>query len=265
MLVAMPARRQIAVAAPATVMAVALASLIWPSGATSARPCQTLDPKTQRPLRAVLTLDDQAAVTNRTLERSTRERTLSLVFRISHCVLYDAKPRPSLLTVPAKGGDDLPHNALTVEQAFVNGSTLFLLLQIHPKQIDPGTYNSFVIATAPYLGANRTAVTVSRSEDAEWKVLLVGLLAAISGLVWLLVLAIPVVDSSAFKSWRTLALCFLAITAGVYAAATNYYGQEVWTFSDNIWGLTTAAFVAASSGSIAAVLIGSKSGRSGSR
>jgi hypothetical protein len=62
---------------------------------------------------------------------------------------------------------------------------------------------------------------------------------------------------------RTIALCTLAVGARIYAAATNYYSQEVWTFNDNIRSLATAAFVAASSGSIAAVLIGSKSGRSG--
>jgi hypothetical protein len=243
---------------------VTLVGVMSPAEATAAndRPCGTLDATGKR-VQAVLTLDEQAAVTNRAMRRSTKERTLSLVFSIKGCSLFEAKPLPTLLFIPAKGGDDLPGGALTLERAAVDGSTLFLILQIHPKEIEPGTYNSFVIAQARYLGSNHTPVTVSRSEDEDWKVLLVGTLAAFCGLGWLLILALPVVDASAFKSWRTVALCTLAVGAGIYAAATNYYSQEVWTFNDNIRGLATAAFVAASSGSIAAVLIGSKSGRSG--
>jgi hypothetical protein len=45
---------------------------------------------------------------------------------------------------------------LTVKHADVNGSTLFLILQIHTKKLDPGAYSSFVIAKAPYLGGNQT-------------------------------------------------------------------------------------------------------------
>jgi hypothetical protein len=180
------------------------------------------------------------------------------------CILSIPQPPPKLLVLPAKGGDELPEGALTVKRAAVDveGSTLFVILQIHPRKLDPGTYTSFVIAQARYLGSNQTPIVVSRSENAAWKVLLVGTLAAVAGLVWLLILALPAVDASAFKSWRTVVLGAVAIVAGIYAAANNYYSQEVWTFSENVRGLATAAFVAASSGSIAAILIGSKTGKS---
>jgi hypothetical protein len=259
-------RRLSVVTGPAIVMVVALASLIWPAKATSAAPpCGSVKPPTFQPVRPVLTLDQEEAVTNRALKHSTEARTLSLVFSIKGCPLLIPQPRPSLLVLPAKGGDELPEGALTLKRVVVDvdGSTLFLVLQIHPTKLDPGTYNGFVIANARYLGSNQTPVTVSRSENAAWKVLLVGTLAAFAGLAWLLILALPTVDASAFKSGRTVVLGAVAVVAGVYAAANNYYSQEVWTFSDNVRGLATAAFVAASSGSIAAVLIGSKAGKSG--
>jgi hypothetical protein len=259
-------RRLSAVTGLAIVIVVALSSLIWSAKATTAPlPCGSVRPKTFRYVRPVLTLDQEEAVTNRALKRSTEERTLSLVFSIKGCPLYIPQPPPSLFFLPAQGGDELPDGALTLKRAFVavDGSTLFLTLQIHPTKLDPGTYSSYVIANARYLGNNRTAVTVSRSESAAWKVLLVGTLAALAGLAWLLILALPTVDASAFKSGRTVVLGAVAVAAGVYAAANNYYSQEVWTFSENVRGLATAAFVAASSGSIAAILIGSKTGKSG--
>lgn len=264
--VAFPRRPRV-VTGPAVVMVVAIASLIWSAKAeTAALPCGALNPRASfQPVRPVLTLDQEEAVTHRALKRSTGERTLSLVFSIKGCPLYIPQPRPSLLVLPAQGGDELPDGALTLKRVVVDvdGSTVFIILQIHPTKLDPGTYNSFVIARAPYLGSNQTAVTVSRSENAAWKVLLVGTLAAFAGLAWLLILALPTVDASAFKSGRTVVLGAVAVAAGVYAAANNYYSQEVWTFSENVRGLATAAFVAASSGSIAAILIGSKTDKSG--
>jgi hypothetical protein len=247
-------------------MVVALASLICSAkGTTAALPCGSLKPKGFQRVRPVLTLDQTEAVTHRALKRSTEERTLSLVFSIKGCPLYIPQPPPSLLVLPAKGGLELPDGALTLKRAAVDvdGSRLFVLLQIHPTKLHPGTYNSIVIANARYLGSNHTPVTVSRSENAAWKVLLIGTLAALAGLGWLLILALPAVDASAFKSWRTVVLGAVAVVAGIYAAANNYYSQEVWTFSENVRGLATAAFVAASSGSIAAVLIGSKTDKSG--
>jgi hypothetical protein len=257
-------RRPIVVTGPAIIVVVALASLIWSANGTAALLCGTLTPKTFQRVRPVLILKEEEAVTDRALKRSMGEKTLSLVFTIKGCSLTIPQPPPSLLILPAQGGDELPEGALTLKRAVVDvdGSTFFLILQIHPAKLDPGTYNSFVIAKAHYLGSNQTPVVISRSENAAWKVLLVGTLAAVAGLAWLLILALPVVDASAFKSWRTVVLGGVAIVAGVYAAANNYYSQEVWTFGENIRGLAAAAFVAASSGSIAAILIGSKTGKS---
>jgi hypothetical protein len=224
--------------------------------ARAAVTCGQKDPTTGEPARAVLTLDDKNAVTNRDLKRSTKEKTLSLIFTFTGCELREASPPPTLLVLPAKGGDDLPDDALTVKRAEVDGSSFFLILQIHPKRMDPGTFNSIVIARAPYLASNRTPVTVSRSEDAAWKVLGVGALAALAGLVWLLVLKVPALDSSAFTRPRLIILCLLAVAAGLYAAANNYYSQDVWTFGDNLKALASAAFLAATTGSVAAVLVG---------
>lgn len=235
----------------------AAVSVLWSDGtASAALPCGVIDPATNKPVRAVLTLDEKTAVTSRVLKRSTKKKTLSLVFSVSGCELADANPVPTLLVLPTPGGGELPDDALTVKRVDVDGSTLFLSLQVHPRKMDPGTYNSIVIARAPYLASNRTPVTVSRSEDAAWKVLGVGAFAAVAGLIWLLFLNLPAITATGFTRGRVIALCVLAVAAGIYAAANNYYSQDVWTFGDNLFSLASAAFLAATTGSVAALLIG---------
>lgn len=55
---------------------------------------------------------------------------------------------------------------------------------------------------------------------------------------------------------RLIALCALAVAAGTYAAANSYFSQDVWTFDDNFFSLASASFLAATTGSVAALLIG---------
>lgn len=244
---------RVAVVLAAAVVSVGCAT----EAARAAVTCGQTDPTTDKPARAVLTLDDKSAVTNLTLKRSTKKKTLSLVFSVGGCDLADSNSPPDLLVLPTRGGDELPDDVLSVKRAEVDGSTFFLSLQVDPKKMDPGTYNSIVIARAPYLASNRTPVTVSRSEDAAWKVLGIGALAAIAGLFWLLILKLPALDKTTVTRRRLIALCVLAVGAGVYAAWNNYYSQDVWTFDDNFKSLATAAFVAATTGSVAALVAGS--------
>jgi hypothetical protein len=241
----------------ALLVAAAAASALWSADAAGAAvACGQVDEATNRPARAILTLDEKTAVTTRALKRSTKPKTLSLVFTVTGCELVEVSPPPTLLVLPTPGGGELPDDALTLRRAEVDGSTFFLSIQVDPAKMDPGTYNSIVIARAPYLASNRTPVTVSRSEDAEWKVLGLGVLASVAGLIWLLFLKVPAIDSSGFTRSRLIALCVLAVAAGTYAAASSYFSQDVWTFDDNFFSLASAAFLAATTGSVAALLIG---------
>lgn len=223
--------------------------------AAAAAPCGATDPSTRQPARGKLTLDEQSA-TSRDFKRSTKPGTLSLIYSISGCDLAAADPRPNLLVIPAKGGNDIPDGVLTYKNVEVDGSTLFVILRVDAQKMDPGSYAGIVILQAPYLASNRTPIGISRSEDRTWRVLGAGALAALLGLLWLLVPALAARTTLAISPWRLVPLCLLALGAGVVAGATNYFSQDVWTFGDNFRSMAGAAFVAASSGAIAVAVLG---------
>jgi hypothetical protein len=224
--------------------------------AAAAVKCGATDPKTKEPARAMLTLDESKTETTKALKRSEEEAVLTLVFSFSGCTLEAAEPQPTLLSIPIKGSADI-EDALTVRRADADGSFFFLRIQIDPKKTDAGSYDSLVIARAPYLASNSTAVSISESDSNWLKVLGLGALAALAGLLWLLILKAPTVTHD-LGGKRLSLLSLIAVAAGIYAAWNNWHSQDLWTSGANLEGLLTAAFAASSAGAVATVISGSK-------
>ena len=58
-------------------------------------------------------------------------------------------------------------------------------------------------------------------------------------------------------SVRSPSIPVLAFSSSpLYAAANSYFSQDVGTFDDNFFSLASAAFLAATTGSVAVLLIG---------
>jgi hypothetical protein len=227
--------------------------------AAGAVQCGATDPATKQPAQATLTLDDNKTTPSKAFKRSTKKAVLPLWFSISGCDLDAAEPKPTLEALPIKGSDDIA-DAISLKRALSNGSDFVLMIEIDPKKFDPGSYESAVIAKAPYLASNSTAISVSRSENSIWKILGWGAAAAVAGLVWLLGLK---GFNHNIGLARLLLLNVLAFGAGVYAGWSNWHSQDVWMSDDNLAALLGAAFVATSAGAIATVVAGHSTGGGG--
>jgi hypothetical protein len=159
--------------------------------------------------------------------------------------------------VPLKGEDDIPDETLKVQDttADTDNNRLILRLTALPKTLDPGTHSSLVYTKAGYIATNSTTITLSRSEHDWWWIVSIGLASAILGLA----LAVGISFASrklALSGIRLVVVALLMVGSGLYAALSNWWTQDVWTFDDNVKGLIGAAFVAASTGTLAGLIGG---------
>ena len=216
------------------------------------------------PVKAKLALDTEQSKTTVSFGKSTDPKNLSLIFKASGCDLPDSPQDPTLTPVPLKGSDDIPDNTLKLRDttADTDNNVLILRLQAVPSTLDPGTYSSLVFAKAPYLATNSTTITLSRSEDDWGWLLLIGLGSAGAGVL----VAVGVSYASEklkLSGVRLVIVVVLMLGSGLYAALSNWWTQDVWTFSDNLKGMIVAAFVAATTGTFAGLIGGGGSGNGG--
>jgi hypothetical protein len=246
---------------PTTIVAlipVCIFVYLFPAAVAGAATCGTKDATSGQPVKGALTLDDRSAVTEAAFKRDTGHKTLALMFNVTGCELAGSEPRPAITIIPRQGIDDLPSDAVTLKSATPDGSSLDILLDVNSDGFDPGAYGGFVVLRAPYLTTTRTPVAVSRSDD-RWLIpLVIGLFAAAGGFaVWTITRWISWLNTENRQSprWSALGAVFgFAVIGGGVAAVTSWLNQDVWTVDDN--GLVTAstAFVAATSGALAALL-----------
>jgi hypothetical protein len=226
-----------------------------------AETCGETPPGATKPARAKLALDTEKSKTTVSFGKSTDPKNMSLIFKASGCDLPDSPPDPTLTPVALKGSDDIPDGALRVRDttADTDNNVLILRVQALPKTLDPGTYSSLVFAKAPYLATNSTTITLSRSEHDWWWLLLIGLAGAGAGVG----VAVGVSYASkklALSGTRLVIVVALMLGSGAYAALSNWWTQDVWTFSANLKGLVVAAFVAATTGTFAGLIGGGSAG-----
>lgn len=214
--------------------------------------CGAKEPGMAR-VRTELTLDE-SATTNLKFKRKTSPRDLSLVFMHKGCNLFRLRPPPRVRILPAGETAQLPAAAISLGEVERDAFRLYVRVSVDPLKFEPGTYGGAVILSAPYLAANRTPVSVSRSEDNELKPFGIGALAAIAGVVWFALLKFFARNKLAVSWWWLVPVTVAAASVGGLAALNNYWDQEVWTLDDNVRATVVAAFSGATTGSMAMLL-----------
>jgi hypothetical protein len=210
-----------------------------------------------KPVKATLALDTQRSKTTLSFGKSTKTGSLSLIFTASGCDLPESPPDPTLKPVPLKNAADIPDDTLKVRDTTVDTdhNTLILRLQALPQTLEPGTYSSLVYARANYLATSATTLTLSRSEHAWWWIVVIGLGCALAGLGLAMGVSFAT-DKLALSGIRLAIVALLMLASGLYAGISNWWTQDVWTFEANLKGLAGAAFVAASTGTLAGLIGG---------
>jgi hypothetical protein len=165
-----------------------------------------------------------------------------------------AKPRAEATAPKRVGCHCRPDEAVSLKAAETDGSDLILTLRVKPLAFDPGKNGGLIVARAPYLRANRTPVTVSRSENESWQPLGIGLLGAIAGFGWYAALKFLARNKLNVAWWWLIVAGTLAVVAGEYAALKSYWGEDAWAFDDNALAILGAGFTGASTGSIIAAI-----------
>lgn len=239
------------------VVATVAAASVETDHSAAAVACGDVD-RSGRRARAVLTLDDRRAVTTLRFKQSTKPKTLSLVFSVTGCELSISEPPPTILPpLPMKDVSELPEEALSKPSfdSDAEGSTLFVLTRVEPKKFDAGTYGGHIIVRAPYLANNSTPISVSRSEDSLLKPVGIGLVGALFGLAWFLILKFVARQKLQVSWWWLIPLGVAALVLGGLAAWDSYDAQEVWTVRENWRATAVAGFTGASTGAVAALLV----------
>ena len=123
-----------------------------------------------------------------------------------------------------------------------------------PLKFDPGTYGGAVILSAPYLAANKTPISVSRSDDDKLKPFGIGAFAALLGFIWFAGLKFVTRNKLAVSWLWLIPVGVAAIVLGGLAALNSYWDQDVWTFDDNGRATFIAGLTGATTGSMVALL-----------
>jgi len=216
--------------------------------------CGANDPTTNQPVRGTLVLDKQTSHLAHAFKRSKHRADLTLNFAISGCQLATDAEEPVIRVLPANGGSELPKDAIAKDKIWDHdASTGTLVLTVDPHLFGGGSYAALVAVRARYLTDNNTKITVSRTDGPMWPII-IGLLAGAVGALWFLLLKATSRQKLLVSWWWLLALLVVAAGAGSWAAVTNYWDKEVWTFDDDWVTTAKVAFAAASTGSLAAVL-----------
>jgi hypothetical protein len=229
----------------ALLIAVLLVSLA-PAASASAAPC---GPST----RAALELDPDS-VTSIEFGRATDAQKLLIRFKAGNCTLPEDAKKPTIDVLPKQSAKNVPDDVLTLTRWIADGSDYSLTFSADPKRFDPGTYAGFVEVRAPYLVTTRAPIALSRSEDSEWMIFVLGFFGGTVSLIWFLGLRMAKGATTPFKLWHYVFAFGAAAIAGVIAVDTAYRSQDVWSFSENAGSALVAAFTGATTGAMVAAL-----------
>lgn len=264
-----------------TIVAVTVAlagATIWPAAAAAqggqAGPlrCGEEDPATGQVVRGALELDPDS-VTQRSFGRSTGEEALALSYLVKGCDAPAEVGGVSLRLRPLKeSSKGVPVSAVGLAGPGASADsvdfdpststlTVSLLVTTAAEAFKPGTYGSQLEIRGPWLVTARSPITIARSENDAWQILLWGAFGGLLGVVFYALSAFAAKltkhDSAELGKWWLVAATLAAgAAAGAFAAWGAWQQQEVWTWAENSKGTLTSAFIAGSAG-VMLVLLGS--------
>jgi hypothetical protein len=167
-------------------------------------------------------------------------------------------PEPRLLVLTKGGSKDLDDDVLSVKSVDADASEFVVKVDVDASKFKPGIYDGLIAMRAPYVGPNRTPISVSRSEDRVWLPMLLGAIAGLAGLVWFALLKAVTNTKLAVPKrmlpWVALACTLACMVAGVLAVFVSYWDQDVWSLNDNLVSALTAGFTGATTGAMVALL-----------
>ncbi|MEJ7792397.1 MAG: hypothetical protein WKF65_10550 [Gaiellaceae bacterium] len=225
-----------------------------------AQTCGEAEPGTATPPRATLALNVGDSELTKAFGKSTDPDDLSMFFKVSGCELPKIPANPRLQPVAIKGARNIRRDTLEVTAATSQGDQLVVSISAKPDTFDPGTYKSLVLVGGDYFKPTSVTVEISRSEDREWLIVLIGVgigvgaFLLVTGGAW-------VTQQLGLSGFRLAAAGALVTITAVIAAVGNYWPQNVWSFDANILGLVIAAGAAATSSSIAGHITRKSDGR----
>jgi hypothetical protein len=240
--------------APATLLLSALLIVLCAVPSAGAATCGLRDEKTGTIPVGQLTLNS-ASRTDVVYKRSTKPRSILLVFDVKGCTLEAGhQPDPDVAVTPTNSpGEDLPEDALTQPTvALRGGREVEYEFPIDPRHLTPGSYFGAIEMRSAYLKTARTPVSVSRSESKWWIPVLYGAAGGFAGIMWFVIVSLA---SSALpdKSWWTLLIIGLGVVFGGIGGYLSWRNQDVWTAADNAWATIGAGFTGATTGALAAL------------
>jgi hypothetical protein len=203
--------------------------------------------------KATLELDPDS-VTSIVFGRDTDAQRLLVRFNASGCTLSQDLEKPTIDVLPKQSTKNVPDDVLSLTRWIADGSDYSLMFTADPEKFDPGTYGGFVEVRAPYLVTTRAPIAISRSEDSEWMILVIGFLGGIVSLGWFLGLRLAKGATTRIKLWHYFFAFGAAAVAGIIAVDTANRSQDVWSFSENAGSALVAAFTGATTGAMVAAL-----------
>jgi hypothetical protein len=245
------------------VVAVAVALVLFCAAQTArAATCGETPSGEDKPVKATLTLDPGQSSLSKDFKRSLKTKELSMYFKAAGCDLPDDPADPSLAPIALKGQDNIPHDTLRVLDTTTFNDQLIISFSADPNTFDPGSYSSAVLVKADYLKTASATVSVSRSMNEAWQILVIAIVLGF-GLFFFITLGAYAGGKLGLSRWRLVAAGVLVIITTVVAAASNYWPQTVWTYGDNLYGLLAAAVGAALASSFAGLITGGGSSGGG--
>lgn len=215
--------------------------------------CGDSDSSTNGTARALLTLDAQS-VTTQHYGRSTKPRTLNLIFKAAGCDLGTSQPDPDVKVLPTQNAEEVPSDVVSLKETTSDGSELSLLLSLNTGKLTPGSYGGLVRVRAPYLVTSRTPITLSRSEERMWIPFSIGALAGLLGFGWFIWLKFLARTKLDIKWWWLFPVGAVAAFFGGWSVFSSYWDQEVWTVNSNLFAAIAAGIAGATTGTMAALL-----------
>jgi hypothetical protein len=240
--------------APAIVLLTALLIALCAVPSAHAATCGVKDARTGTIPVGQLTLNS-ASRTDVVYQRSTKPRSILLVFDVKGCTLEPGhQPDPDVAVTPTNSpGEDLPADALAGPAvALRGGREVEYAFPIDLGHLTPGSYFGAIEMRSAYLKTARTPVSVSRSESKWWIPVLYGAAGGLAGIMWFVIVSLA---SSALpdRSWWIGLIIGLGVVFGAIGGYLSWRNQEVWTAADNAWATIGAGFTGATTGALAAL------------
>ena len=234
----------------ASILGAFLLAATFPAAASAAK-CGTINPKTNTVVKAKLEIDPDS-VTTIAFVRDTAPQWLLVRFNATGCEL-PVGHRPTIDLLPKQNAKNIPEQAVILTAARPAGSEYTLKLRADPAALKPGSYEGFLEVRATNINTTRTPISLSRSEDNEFKPIAIGLVGGFASVVWFLGLHFAQGAKSPGR-WHYVFAFVAAALFGAFAVETAYRSQEVWTLSENYSSAAVAAFTGATTGTMLAAL-----------